>query len=136
VASVVNAHDPQSEVLHLVLEAENIGVVLDEVYDQLIPSLVGSLCIHVATETARIVAEAIGLRVRFHAFHRRLDRAQVEFSTVWLADGCFALDSMNILFERPRLDAASSVCRMEGHHAAHFDRNAPRSPSSNVFAVA
>lgn len=73
-SSIVNAHYPKSEVLHLVLEAENIRIVLDKIYNHFISSLVGSLGIDIATQAARIVAKTIGLRVRWGIFHCRLDR--------------------------------------------------------------
>ena len=73
--SIVNAHDPKGEVLHFVLEAKDIGIVFDEIYNHFVPGLVGSLGVDVATQAARIVAKAIGLRVRSYTFRRRLDRA-------------------------------------------------------------
>jgi hypothetical protein len=48
VAPVVDAHCPQSEVLHLVLEAEDTRIVLDEVDDLFISRLVRRLGINVA----------------------------------------------------------------------------------------
>ena len=72
-SSIVDAHNPLSEVLHLVLEAEYIRVVLDQVYDHLISCLVRRLCADIATQAARIVPEAIGLRIRWGVFHCRLE---------------------------------------------------------------
>ena len=37
--AIVNAHDSEGKVLHLVLEAEDIGIVLNEVYNHLISGL-------------------------------------------------------------------------------------------------
>jgi hypothetical protein len=50
VAPVVNAHYSQSEVLHLVLEAEDIRVILDKVHDLFVSRLVRGLGVNVATQ--------------------------------------------------------------------------------------
>jgi hypothetical protein len=77
----VNAHDSKGEILHPVLEAKDIGIVFDEIYNHLVPGLVGGLGVDVATRAVGIAAEAIGLRVRWYAFRRRLYRAQIDLPT-------------------------------------------------------
>jgi hypothetical protein len=73
VAAVMNAHYPQREVLHLVLEAENIRVVGDQIYDFVVCRLIRALCVDVAAKTAGVVAQSIGMRIWRSAFHGRLD---------------------------------------------------------------
>jgi hypothetical protein len=48
VSAVMNAHYPQREVLHLVLEAESIRVVGDQIYDFVVCRLVRGLRVDVA----------------------------------------------------------------------------------------
>jgi hypothetical protein len=69
----VDTHDSEGKVLHLVLKAEDIGVIRDEVNNHLISGLVGRLYVDVATKTTGVVAQTIGLRVRWHALRSCLD---------------------------------------------------------------
>jgi hypothetical protein len=56
VATIVNAHYTQREVPHLVLEAENIRVVRDQIHDFVVCGLVRGLRVDVAAQAAWVVA--------------------------------------------------------------------------------
>jgi hypothetical protein len=62
--------------LHSVLEVEDIVVADNKRHNLLVARTVGGFFAHVAAETARIVAQAIGLWVRRNACEGRLDGAE------------------------------------------------------------